>query len=240
MEIQQDSKEKPIFGAAEIGALAHLYRGEMYQSKIWRGRLDTTTNWAVVITGIALSAAFTDVNASPMPILLVSWVVVAFLLFEARRYLFYDVFRVRVRVMEINFYGPLLRGEGVRVDNGWNDVLAEDYTDLRFHISLLEAVGRRLRRTYGWIFAAQLGCYLAKILVHPVAATSLADLTERAAIGPISGELALAFGLLFHATWATIAVATLRSQKAVGLPHKRVGPDVILAFAEAPRPNGRR
>lgn len=240
METQQDREEKPIFGAAEIGALAHLYRGEMYQSKVWRGRLDTTTNWAVVITGIALSATFTDVNASPMPILLVSWVVVAFLLFEARRYLFYDVFRVRVRVMEINFYGPLLKGEGVRVDNGWNDVLAEDYTDLRFHISLLEAVGRRLRRTYGWIFAAQLGCYLAKILVHPVAATSLADLTERAAIGPISGELALAFGLLFHATWATIAVATLRSQKAVGLPHKRVGPDVILAFAEAPRPNGRR
>ena len=116
METQQDAKEKPIFGAAEIGALAHLYRGEMYQSKIWRGRLDTTTNWAVVITGIALSATFTDVNASPMPILLVSWVVVAFLLFEARRYLFYDVFRVRVRVMEINFYGPLLRGEGVRVD----------------------------------------------------------------------------------------------------------------------------
>lgn len=236
METQQDRKEKPILGAAEIGALAHLYRGEMYQSKIWRGRLDTTTNWAVVITGIALSAAFTDVNASPMPILLVSWVVVAFLLFEARRYLFYDVFRVRVRVMEINFYGPLLKGEGVRVDNGWNHVLAEDYTDLRFHISLLEAVGRRLRRTYGWIFAAQLGCYLAKILVHPVAVTSLADLSARAAIGPISGELALTFGLLFHATWVAIAVLTLRSQKAVGLPHKRVGPDVILAFAEAPRP----
>ena len=40
----------PPFNAAEIGALAHLYRGEMYRSKIWRTRLDATTNWAVVTT----------------------------------------------------------------------------------------------------------------------------------------------------------------------------------------------
>ena len=46
------------FDAAEIGAIAHLYRGEMYRSKIWRTRLDATTNWAVVTTGIAMSIAF--------------------------------------------------------------------------------------------------------------------------------------------------------------------------------------
>jgi uncharacterized membrane protein len=38
----------PEFNAAEIGAIAHLYRGEMYRSKIWRTRLDATTKWAVV------------------------------------------------------------------------------------------------------------------------------------------------------------------------------------------------
>jgi uncharacterized membrane protein len=43
---------------AEIGAIAHLYRGEIYRSTVWRTRLDSTTNWAVVTTGIALSAAF--------------------------------------------------------------------------------------------------------------------------------------------------------------------------------------
>ena len=68
-------------GTAEIGALAHLYRGEMYQSKIWRNRLDTTSNWAVVVTGIALSVTFSSTDASPIPILLVSWVVAIFLLF---------------------------------------------------------------------------------------------------------------------------------------------------------------
>ncbi len=34
------------FSAAEIGALAHLYCGEVYRSTILRPRLDTTTNWS--------------------------------------------------------------------------------------------------------------------------------------------------------------------------------------------------
>lgn len=220
------------FGPAEIGALAHLYRGEMYQSKIWRSRLDTTTNWAVVVTGIALSVCFATADASPIPLLLVSWVVVGFLYFEARRYLFYDLFRVRVRVMEIHFYGPLLRGEGVRVDNGWNTLLAKDYEELGFHISLMEALGRRLRRTYGWIFAAQLGCYLAKIMVHPTPIATLDELWDRAAVGPIPGEWGLAFGLVFHGTWLAIALLTLRAQKAAGLPHhRRPGHDALLEIA---------
>src|SRR5262249_30852523 len=33
--------------APTVGALAHLYRGEIYRSTIWRPRLDNTTNWAV-------------------------------------------------------------------------------------------------------------------------------------------------------------------------------------------------
>jgi hypothetical protein len=51
-------QDAPEFNAAEIGAIAHLYRDEMYRSKIWRTSLDATTNWAVVTTGIAMSIAF--------------------------------------------------------------------------------------------------------------------------------------------------------------------------------------
>ena len=32
--------QKLEFSAAEIGALAHLYRGEVYRSTVWRTRLD--------------------------------------------------------------------------------------------------------------------------------------------------------------------------------------------------------
>ena len=45
----------PELTSAEIGALAHLYRSEVYRCSVWRTRLDTTTNWAVVTLGVALS-----------------------------------------------------------------------------------------------------------------------------------------------------------------------------------------
>ena len=35
---------QPTFSPPDIGALAHLYRGELYRSTVWRTRLDTTTN----------------------------------------------------------------------------------------------------------------------------------------------------------------------------------------------------
>lgn len=226
-----DDKRREGLSSAEITALAHLYRGEMYQSKIWRTRLDTTSNWAIVVTGIALSVTFSNADASPIPILLVSWVVAVFLFFEARRYLYYDLFRVRVRVLEINFYGPILTGKESKPGNHWRDLLAEDYEDMRFHISFMESMGRRIRRTYGWIFAALLACYLAKIFVHPAPIGSLQDVWAHAAIGPIPGQVALGIGLLFHAAWITVALLTLRSQKAVGLPHKRRDPDLLLDVA---------
>jgi uncharacterized membrane protein len=52
---EHSTRKNAPFGTAEIGALAHLYRGELYRSTVWRTRLDATTNWAVVSTGIALS-----------------------------------------------------------------------------------------------------------------------------------------------------------------------------------------
>ena len=88
---------KPEFSAAEIGALAHLYRGEVYRSTVWRTRLDSSTNWAVVTSDIALSATYSSAEASPLPMVLVGLLVSVFLLFEARRYR-YSTFGVHARV----------------------------------------------------------------------------------------------------------------------------------------------
>jgi uncharacterized membrane protein len=89
------SAQKSEFSTAEIGALAHLYRGEVYRSTVWRTRLDSSTNWAVVTTGIALSATFRSAEASPLPMALVGLLVSVFLLFEARRYRYFNVWRAR-------------------------------------------------------------------------------------------------------------------------------------------------
>ena len=216
MSASENPKQQDAFSAAELTMLAHLYRGEMYRSKIWRTRLDATTNWAVATTGIALSVAFSSPGNSPLPLVLVALMSLVFLSIEARRYRYFDIWRTRVRILETGLYGPILRGEGVRVDNGWNLELASDYKDLRFHIGFLEALGRRLRRNYSFMFAVQAVSYFTKICVHPVPITSLQDLWQHAAIGPISGQVVLICGCLFHAGLLALAIFTLKGQRAAG------------------------
>ena len=201
---------KTEFTAAEIGALAHLYRGEVYRSTVWRTRLDSSTNWAVVTTGIALSATFSNAEASPLPMVLVGLLVSVFLLFEARRYRYFNVWRARARLLETDFYAPMIEGEAIRLDSAWSELLANDYRDPRYHISFARAIGRRLRRTYAWIFVIQAIAYYGKLAIHPTPLTTLADLWERAAIGPIPGGLVIAAGVLFHGGWAVVALVTLR------------------------------
>ena len=206
------TSQKAEFSAAEIGALAHLYRGEVYRSTVWRTRLDSSTNWAVVTTGIALSATFSSSEASPLPMVLVGLLVCVFLLFEARRYRYFNVWRARARLLETDFYAPMITGNGVRVDSGWTNLLAQDYIDPRYHISFARAIGRRLRRTYAWIFVIQAIAYYGKLAIHPEPLTNLAELWERAAIGPIPGGLVIAAGVLFHGGWAVFALITLRTE----------------------------
>jgi uncharacterized membrane protein len=201
---------KPELSAAEIGALAHLYRGEVYRSTVWRTRLDSSTNWAVVTTGIALSATYSSSGASPLPMVLVGLLVSVFLMFEARRYRYFNVWRARARLLETDFYAPMIRGEGVRRDPGWTELLAKDYVHPRYHISFARAVGRRLRGTYAWIFLIQAIAYYGKLAIHPEPLATLAELWQRAAIGPIPGSLVVAAGIVFHGGWAVFAMITLR------------------------------
>ena len=206
------TSQRAEFSAAEIGALAHLYRGEVYRSTVWRTRLDSSTNWAVVTTGIALSATFSNSEASPLPMVLVGLLVSVFLLFEARRYRYFNVWRARARLLETDFYAPMITGNGARLDSGWTDLLAQDYVHPRYHISFARAIGRRLRRTYAWIFVIQAIAYYGKLAIHPVPLASFADVLERAAIGPIPGGLVIAAGVLFHGGWAVFALITLRTE----------------------------
>ena len=53
------------YNPSEMGAIAHLYRAEVYRSTIWRTRLDNTTNWSIVTMGIALTTTFSSREASP-------------------------------------------------------------------------------------------------------------------------------------------------------------------------------
>ena len=178
---------KTTFNVAEMGAIAHLYRGEVYRSTVWRTRLDQTTNWAVVTTGLAMSLTFSGPYASPLPLILVGMLVIVFLLLESRRYRYFNVWRARCRLMETDIYGPILRGEGVTLDGQWNTLLARDYEKPSFHISYLRAIGRRLRRNYLYILAIQAIAYYGKLAIHPTPAGTLTAFLQRAAVGPLPG-----------------------------------------------------
>ena len=159
-----------------MGAIAHLYRGEVYRSTVWRTRLDQTTNWAVVTTGLAMSLTFSGPYASPLPLILVGLLVAVFLLLESRRYRYFSVWRARCRLMETDLYGPMLRGEGVTLDGKWNTLLADDYERPRFHVSYWRAIGRRLRSNYAYILVIQAIAYYGKLAIHPVPAGIWRDL----------------------------------------------------------------
>ena len=207
LKVSNEAKPAHTFDSAEMGAIAHLYRGEVYRSTIWRTRLDNTTNWSIVTMGIALSTTFSSPEASPLPLVLVGLLLAVFLGMEARRYRYFNVWRARARWLEMNFYAPIFTGEAR--DDSWQAILASDYTAPRHHISFVRAAGRRLRRNYVWIFAIQAIAYYGKIAIHPTPAATLAEYSDRAAVGPIPGWIVLMTGFAYYFGWLAFALGTM-------------------------------
>jgi uncharacterized membrane protein len=204
----EDTREIHELNPAEMGVVAHLYRGEIYRSTIWRTRLDNTTNWSIVTLGIALSSTFSSREASALPLILIGMLFAVFVGLEARRYRYFNVWRARARFLETHWYVPILSGKRGDDDGGWRTVLAEDYLHPRHHISFVRAAGRRIRRTYIWIIAIQTSAYLGKIAIHPQVAAHLAELVDRAAIGPIPGWVVLCCGVAYNLCWVALAIST--------------------------------
>jgi uncharacterized membrane protein len=194
--------------AAELGAVAHLYRGEIYRSTIWRTRLDNTTNWSIVTLGIALSTTFSSKEASALPLILIGMLLAVFLGLEARRYRYFNVWRARARYMETHLYAPILSGKFADENSAWRTVLADDYLRPRHHISFFRAAGRRVRRTYIWIIVIQTAAYFGKLAIHPQMAAHFGEIVERAEIGPIPGWVVICCGCLYNLCWVYLAVAT--------------------------------
>ncbi|MDP3197627.1 DUF2270 domain-containing protein [Tabrizicola sp.] len=112
---------------------------------MWRTRLDTTTNWAVVTLGVALSITYSSPEASPLPLVLVGELILLFLTLEARRYRFFNVWRASACWIERHFFVPMLTEAEDAVGRDWRGTLAEDYRLPQYHVSLGVAVARRVR-----------------------------------------------------------------------------------------------
>lgn len=193
-------EDYPLTRTEYINALVHFYRGERSRADAWRARLDPTTNWAVVTTGGMLSFAYSSPDHSHAALLLANLLVIVFLGFEARRFRYFDVWRSRVRMLEENFFIPIIRRNLVSPRSRWREAVAEDLDHPKFKITFVQAVGIRLRYNYVWIFFVILFAWIAKLSLHPLqSADPASGAIGRMAVGLVPGGAVLALVVAFYA-----------------------------------------
>ena len=154
------------FDPVYVNAMSHFYRGELGRIMAWRARLDNTTNWAITVTSSIFTISF-SLSQVPHIIFFFNIAIVWVMLWiEARRYRFYDAFRARVRMLEAHFLVPIVSQNTSLLQGDWQKLVCEDLLLPSFKISVFEAVGRRLKRNYGFIFLIILGAWITKIFLH--------------------------------------------------------------------------
>jgi uncharacterized membrane protein len=152
--------------ACYVNAMIHFYRGELGRIMIWRQRLDVTTTWAITSTTSIITVAFSFPNIPHIVFFFNLAFVWMLLWIEARRYRFYDAFRGRVRMLESHFLVPMISQSQNLLDGEWRRLVCEDLILPSFKISKLEAVARRLKRNYVFIFAIIMVAWTLKVFVH--------------------------------------------------------------------------
>ena len=216
-------------------AMVHFFRAEVTRTNVWRQRLDTTTNWAVVTTGASISLTFTESAISHIVVLLNLLLVTIFLLIEARRYRYYELWSSRVRLMETDFFAAMLVPP-FHPSPDWAEALAENLLMPHFPISNWEALGRRLRRNYLWIYMIVGFSWIGKLWLFPTTARSYVDVAQRASVGPLNGEWIVIGVFVFYLIVVLITFGTVGLQHSSGEIHPRfegLPADFLSSLTEA-------
>lgn len=196
-------------------AIVHFYRAEIQRSNTWRMRLDNTTNWAVITSSAAISFALSSPQNHYGVIILNSLLVMIFLWIEARRYRYYELWSLRTRLKETDFFAAMLVPP-FTPHAEWAENMAESLLSPEFSISMWEAVGRHFRRNYFWIFMLLNVAWVFKIYLHPTPVLTWMDFVSRAAIGNISGEVMIALGFVLNGLIILAGILTAGLTQASG------------------------
>jgi uncharacterized membrane protein len=220
--VEEQHKRNPRLDASYITAMSHFYRGELGRIMAWRARLDSTTNWAITSTSTIFTVAF-SIERVPHIIFFFNIAIVWMMLWiEARRYRFYDAFRARVRMLEAHFLVPIVAQNSKLLQGEWQKLVCEDLLLPSFKISVFEAVGRRLKRNYSFIFVIILVAWITKIFLHGHPAndptgkiSSFSDFKDALAVGRSIPGWLVAF--LFVGTFlSVIGVTAYIAKKTTG------------------------
>jgi uncharacterized membrane protein len=206
--------------------MVHMFRAEVSRANVWRQRLDTTTNWAVITTAAVLSLIFGTSETPHLVILINILLVTMFLVIEARRYRYYELWSYRVRLMETDFFASMLVPP-FHPSPEWAEALAENLLHPQFPISSLEAIGRRLRRNYIWIYLIIASAWLAHLWWKPERADTWEQFVENASFQGVGGQFVLATGVSIFIIFALLAILTSRLQHAAGEILPRFGTHAV-------------
>ena len=160
------SLQRSLYDPGYVNAMSHFYRGELGRIMIWRQRLDITTNWAITSSTAIITIAFSNRDVPHIIFFFNLAIVWGMLWIEARRYRFYDAFRARVRMLEAHFLVPMVMENREMLQGEWKKLVCEDLILPSFKITKLEAVGRRLKRNYVFIFILIMVAWITKIFLH--------------------------------------------------------------------------
>jgi len=191
-------EDYPLSRQEYFNVMVHFYRGEVHRSTTWRQRLDTTTNWAALTMAAMLSFTFSSAEQEHVILLLSSLIILVYLVIEARRYRYFEVYRARVRMLEENLLLPVITRDLESPMASWRKMVAMDLDSPKFKTGMIEAVGFRLRRNYLWIFLIVLGGWIVKVLIHPKYVESWADFWDHIAVGPCPPWVVAGGGLIFY------------------------------------------
>src|SRR5213075_712335 len=205
------SLQRSLYDPGYVNAMSHFYRGEMGRIMVWRQRLDMTTNWAITSSTAIITIAFST-RQVPHIIFFFNLAIVWVLLWiEARRYRFYDAFRARVRMLEAHFLVPMVMENRDLLQGEWKKLVCEYLILPCFKISKLEAIGRRLKRNYVFIFILILVAWVTKIFLHaPMAMKDVNSFYRALSIGHIPSWL-VAF--VFVGTFVSVIAITIYVSK---------------------------
>jgi hypothetical protein len=141
--------------------------------------------------------------------------VTLFLFIEARRYRYYELWSSRVRLMETDFFATMLVPP-FKPAPDWAESLAANLLHPQFTISVREAVGRRLRHNYVWLYLILAAAWTFKVWLHPVPSADRAEFFERAALGVIPGPVVVAAALLALGAVVAFGLVTIGLRQASG------------------------
>jgi uncharacterized membrane protein len=196
--------------------LAHYYRAMVGRADVWRTRMDSTTNWAIVATAGVISFTLGEPAVPHYVVFIASLLTASFLLLEARRLTFYRLWQQRALLLERTLIRAALRSASAAPAPDPAEVAEEDaFLSALEHglgrtvpdMPLSTAIARRLRRIYLYLFGIQILAWGLKLGSHPSSAASASEVVAHASTGGIAGPIVIALVALPLLLGAALALA---------------------------------